>query len=487
MTTANSLQLSFVRESTAGTTPNTPRMRKARITSESLFYAPIFNVSEELRDDRMIGDPTQIMFESGGGVNFEFSYPEDSTWMSEIIRSAMYSTWTNTPTFDNDGTADSVVTDAGTTTDTYVVASGGASVVAGHLVRATGFTNSANNQIFRAVTGSGTTVVGASLSLVAETAPPAAAKLKVVGFRGASGDINATSTGLSSTLLNFTLLGLAVGMWVKIGGTSAPNKFVTAALNDWVRITAITSTTLTFDNRPTGWTTETGTGLLISVWFGDQIKNGTTQTSLTTERGFLRQTTPTYIVNTGMSVGEYMIDMKKRAKITGSATFNGMSGSESVTPLDASPDAVTTNAVFSAHVNVGRLAENGSAMVAPNWASAFTLKINNNQRPIEDVTASAPQGILDGECTVDGTLETYFGSRSILTRFFAGTVTSLNSRVQKDSQAVVFQIPRATLNGGGRPNATGKNTDVMQQFTFSASKDTDTSAHVVIDRLPYYE
>lgn len=487
MTQSNRVQLAYVRETTPGTTPTTPRMRNARYTGESMFYRPLYNQSEEIRADRMSDDPTQIMFESGGGANMEFSYPKDDTWLSDVLRSLFYGLWSNAPQFDNDGTADSVITDAGTTANTYVVTSGGAAVKLGHLVRATGFTNSANNQIFRVASSTATTIVGTSLGLVAETAPPGTARLKVVGFAGASGDITATATGLGSTLLDFTTLGLVVGQWIKIGGTAAGDKFATAVLNDWMRITAITTTALTLDNRPAGWTTDTGTSKTIKVWFGDQIKNGTTQTALSIERGFLGQQTPTYIVNTGMTAGQGEIRLQNRAKVSISVTFTGMGGSQNTTTLDASPDAVTTNAVMSAHVNVGRLAEGGSAIASPNYGRSISIQINNNLRTIEDVSANAPVGINDGECSVTGTLETYFGSNTTLAKFFAGTVTSFNARIQKDSQAVVFQLPRVTLSGGGNPNAQAKNQDVMAAFEFTASKDSATSAQIIADRLEYYE
>jgi hypothetical protein len=121
VTSSNRTQLALVRESTAGTTPNTPRMRTMRITGESLSFAPNYVDSDELRADRMLGDPIKNMQASSGGINFELSYPVDNSPLSEVIRSAMFNPWTNTPTFDNDGTADSVVTDAGTVANTYAL------------------------------------------------------------------------------------------------------------------------------------------------------------------------------------------------------------------------------------------------------------------------------------------------------------------------------------------------------------------------------
>src|SRR4051812_34006449 len=129
MGTANRVQVACVRETTMGTTPNTPRMRAMRITGESLSFTPDFVDSDELRTDRMLGDSIKVMQASQGGVNFEWTYPDDASPLSEILRSAFYNTWVNTPTFFNDGTADSVCTDAGTVANTYAVVSGGASVV----------------------------------------------------------------------------------------------------------------------------------------------------------------------------------------------------------------------------------------------------------------------------------------------------------------------------------------------------------------------
>lgn len=484
--TSNRVRVTLIRETTPGTTPGSPRMRTVRLTGESLSLTPTYVDSEEIRSDRMLGDPIKVMQASEGGVNGELSYPEDGTAESEFFRSAFFNAWTNTPTYDNDGTADSVVTDAGTTSNTYVVASGGASVKVGHLVRATGFTNSANNQIFRAASSTGTTIVGSSLGLTAETVPPAAAKLKVVGFQGASGDITATSTGLGSTALDFTTLGLAVGQWVKIGGAGAGNQFATAALNDWARVTAIAATALTLDNLPAAWTTDAGTGKTLKVWFGDQIKNGTTASSMSIEKGFLDQTSPTYIVNTGMQVNTLSLTIQSRQKINFAAAFMGMGGSQSTVTLSGSPDAATTGQVMAANANVGRLAEAGATLTDPNWARQFQLQIANNLRAIEAIDQASPVGINPGECTVTGQITTFFGSSTLLAKLYAGTTTALNCRVAKNSQALVIQLPRVTLKTGV-PAAGAKNQDVTLQSDVGASIDTLTNATILLDRLPYYE
>jgi hypothetical protein len=490
MGTANRVQLAAVRESTLGTTPNTPRMRGARFTGESLQFNQTFVDSNEIRADRMLADPIKTMAMSQGAINIELNYPVDNSPESDMLRSAMYNTWNNAPAFDNDGTADSVITDAGTTANTYVVASGGAAVKLGHMVRATGFTNTANNKAsgFRVASSSGTTIVGTGLSLTAETAPPGTARLKVIGFQGAAGDITAAAGGLASTALDFTTLGLSPGMWLKIDSTTTINGFATAANNDWIRISgAITATSIPCDNLPSGWSVDAGAAKTITVYFGDYIQNGTTQTSLSIERGFLDQSVPTYIVNTGMVVNEYDITITSKQVITGTVNFLGMGGSQSTVALDASIDANNTGASMAANANVGRVAEAGSTLTSPNWAKSLKFKIANNNRQLEAVDSTSPVGINSGECTITGTVETYFGNNALLTKFYAGTTTAINSRVTKNSQALIWQFPRVTYKGNGNPQATGKNTDVMASFDFSATYDSVlTLKQVQLDRVEYF-
>jgi hypothetical protein len=487
MTRANGTRLSLVREATFGTTPASARMRSERFTGESLSYVPKFTRSNEIRSDRNAPAMIKIGEETGGGLNFEWTYPEDGTALSERIASLMFNDWTNTPTFDNDGTADSVITDAGTTTDTYVVASGGAAVKAGHLVRATGFTNSANNQIFKAASSTSTTVVGSGLSLTAETAPPGTAKLKVVGFQGASGDVTALADGLGSTSLDFTTLGLSVGQWLKVGGSATGDKFGTAALNDWVRISGtITATKIPLDNLPSGWTTDSGTGKTIKVWFGDHIKNSTTRISHSTERAFLAQATPTYIVHHGMIADGLDLTIPTEEKITGSLTFLGLTSAQGTAEYGTTYDAVTTNEVMAGSVNVGRIAESGSTLTSPNWVKSLTIQARNNCYRIGAADSLGAVDIQPGDFEVTGTLESYFGDNSLLTKLLAGTTGSINARTAKNSQATIFQIPSATFTQGS-PNAAQKNSDVMLPLGYGSNPDSTTSSSMLMDRLPYYE
>ncbi|WP_143199382.1 phage tail tube protein [Bradyrhizobium sp. NAS80.1] len=327
-----------------------------------------------------------------------------------------------------------------------------------------------------------------------EAIPPGSAKLKVVGFAGAAGDITALADGLGSTALDFTTLGLAIGQWVKVGGSAAGTTFAAlisagtkARAAAYAKITAIAASKLTLDNLPSSWATDTGAGKTIWVFFGDQIKNGITKNSLTIEKGFLAQPVPSYIVNNGMCANTFSIDMTSGDKIKGSVAFTGMGGGIDTVTLDAVPDPVTTGVVMAANANVGRLGVNQVQLGSPNWAKGFTVQINNNLRSRDAVDSDAPVDIADGECTVTGKLTTYFGSMTEVQAFYNGTPRAINSRVTKNGQTLIFQIPRAVYRGGGNPQATAKNTDVMADFDYQASQDAATNAHILLDRFEYVE
>lgn len=492
MTDSNRLRLATVREQDLGVTPDPARMRTARVTGESLSYAPQFVGSNEIRDDRMNSDPIKVNEQNSGGINFELSYPVDNSPLSDFFQSLMFNAWQNTPQRDNDGMAGSIITDIADTTDVVTVTTGPA-FAAGHLVRMTGFSNVANNGVFKVTTGSATVPAMLGANFAAEAAPPPEARMKVVGFEGAAGDITALADGLGSTALDFTALSLRVGQWVKIGGTADGSTFAflvsggaAKRANAWARIIAIAANKLTLDNLPAGWTADSGTAKSIRVFFGDQVKNGVTRSSLTIERGFMGQSVPTYIVQTGMVAGQGELNYTTEQIITGSFTFQGMTGAQGTTPLDATPDAPTSNAVMSANVNVGRIAESGAVLAAPNFVRSAQVTHNNNLRPKTAVGNIGSVDIGSGDCQVEGTLETYFGSNALFAKLISGDVGSINLRTTKARQAIIDAIPRATFTAGA-PSAGGKNQDVMLSLSFQASKDELTSAHRIIDRLEYFE
>jgi hypothetical protein len=170
-------------------------------------------------------------------------------------------------------------------------------------------------------------------------------------------------------------------------------------------------------------------------------------------------------------------------------TFNGTTGSQSIVSLDDTPDPETSNPVMAAAVNVGRIAENGVAVGGPNFVRSFKVSVNNNLRMINAIRSDdkvGPVGIGQGSFDVQVEVETYFGSDALLSKLFAGTPTNISTRIEKNQQALIFAVPRYVYTDGA-VSAGGKNQDLMLPLTGPASKDPLTSAHLIIDRLEYYE
>jgi len=363
--------------------------------------------------------------------------------------------------------------------------------VAGQLVRCSGFGASGNNGLKKITTGSATVpAVGGSAGVVDEAAPAATARMKVVGFEGASGDLTALADGLGSTSLDFTTLGLAAGQWVKIGGTGSGYRFGVEALNGWARISgAPTATKLPLDNLPSGWATNDGSGKTLRVFFGDRIKNGVTKIGSTFERGYLDHDTPTYIAEYGMTTDEMSFSIAARQKVTVTSTYVGMGGGISTTPLDATPDAAPEIAdypVLSAGANVGRIAEGGVPIAGPDFVKELGIRIKSNVREKPAVASLAPADLGIGSCDVTVTPQTYFGSAGLYAKLMGGIATNMNVRAAKSGKAVIWGMPRLTPTEGN-PDVGGKNQDVMLPLTLQASYDATTQAHILIDRLEYYE
>lgn len=472
MSDTNRVAIRIVEESTFGVTPTAPAFQELRVTSGNVGYTPTTVTSNEMRSDRQVTDLILVGAEAGGSLGFEVSHEA----LDIPIEGALFSDWVSQNGRYN-ATSDSVITDVDADSDTFTVTAGTAFAV-GDLIRATGFTNSGNNGLFPAIAGSGATavVVASSPGLTDEAAPPAGARLRVVGFAGTSGDIEAVTSGgnaLTATTLDFTDYLLVPGMWVKIGGAAAGNQFATGANNGWARIgSPITATRLPLDIVPSGWTADNGSGKALYVFVGDYIRNGVTEHSYTIEREFTDHSPVTYEYVRGMEVGTLAFGIESESIITADGTFIGKDAvmQDSARFASATTVAAPTGDVLNSSSNVGRLAENGTAISGPNYVMSATITFENNLRRRTAVGALGAVSIGAGEFAVTGSLNTYFGNKTIAQKVLDNTATSYDvvvGRSDGEKPALVIDLPRMKFSGGS-PQVPGKNQDVMVDAQFTA-------------------
>lgn len=473
MGATNRVAVGYVAEVTKGTTPASPAIKALRVTSSGLVANPTRVTSSEIRSDRQVTDQILTKLDPGGPVGIEMSFSSHD----DMIEAAFQGTWTKKPSI-TVATIDTEISDISATTATVVTPLGTPFKV-GMLVFTSGFTTAANNGIIPRVSSStATTIVFPGATFTAEGAAiPVGAKLQVVGFAGASADITATATGLGSTLLDFTTLGLNAGEWVKIGGDTAGSQFATAANNTWARISgaagAITATALTFDILPASWGVDAGTGKTIQVFAGDYIKNGTTQRSFTFEVQQQDLASPSYEYFLGQQVTQYSLSLKAAAVITGTITLNGQGTPTASTTRAASATdvAAPTYGVLNAASNVGRLMMNGAVVGTPSYIMELGFDLNNNLADQGAINNIAPVGVRNGEIGLTGAISAYFGDLTMLSAVLADSDTSIMFRAGRSDgnrESLLFDVPAVKLTGTAP--VTAKNTDRMFTGTYAAKR-----------------
>lgn len=477
----NRVKIGSARETTFGVIPTSPVFKTRRVTSHALATNPQTVVSNEIRSDRQRKDVILTAYQPGGTVAGEAAFQV----LDDDFEEGLQGTWATTPSRDNNGTADSVITNVATS-GTVVTCTTGAAFVAGQLVLFSGFGITLNNGVFKCSTGSATVPAFSGSGITDEAAPAANAKMKVVGFRGASGDLVAVASGtkITSTSLDFTTLGLTVGMWVR------PNAFaINPANNDFCRISAIAAQTLTFDRVPSGWANDAGTSQVVDVYFGDFLTNGSTKRSRTWERQYLDHSPVTYEYLPGEVVDKLTLNVAAGAIVTQSLDFvGGGASTDTTTRASGATDiAAPTNDVLNAAANVGRIGFDGSLVASPNYVMDATISIANNLRRQMAVGSVAPIGIGNGEFAVTLTLNTYFGDKTILDKILNNTLTSFDMRIGRtdsNNEAYVLDFPSIKL-GAGSPSVSGKNADVMLSATAEAIVDSTYGYTMSVGRFYY--
>lgn len=486
---ANRTALGIVEEVTLGVTPANPAFESLRFRSTTLQAKQKTTISAELRADRQVTDAIRVGYDTDGDVQLEASYGALDT----LFRGAFMSEWLFTPVRDNSG-GSTIITAVSATAISVSAAPGtptkysSGAFAQGQLLVASGFTNAGNNrQIVAGAASSGTSIV--ITAGVVEAAPPTTARVKVVGFQGASGDIAATAGGLSATTLNFTTLGLNVGQWVKVGGNGAAFRFATAILNDWCRISVIAAGALTFDIKPVGWGVDAGAAKTISVFTGDVIRNGVIPRSYTIEKQFQDIAVPEFDVFTGIRVGSGELNGQAQSILQASVSLMGLAATNSTARTAGATDiAAPTNDVMNTSANVGTFYVNGAPVAGPNFVLGVKVKIDNTLRAQPAVASMPLVGIGIGRAMVTGELNMYYGNNSILTQIRNNSASSLAVRFTDPAGAsgLLLDIPKLKFTDGD-PTVSGVDTDRMLVSPIQGLRHTTLGYTIQLQRNEYFE
>lgn len=158
---SNRVQMSYVKETTWGTTPSS-NLQTLRVTGESLAQVTQTKTSNEIRSDRQISKVVRTNLNAGGALNFELSYATlDDFLLAAICSAAWSSAVTVTATTISAAASDNSFNDSG---------SGFGSLAVGQWIEARGFATSTNNGYFKILTKTSAKITVAGGTLVNESA-----------------------------------------------------------------------------------------------------------------------------------------------------------------------------------------------------------------------------------------------------------------------------------------------------------------------------
>lgn len=180
--------LSYVVETTHGTTPSSPSMKALRSTGRNINLTKNTQQSEELRDDRQLADLRHGFNQVQGSIPYELSLQA----YDDLLEAALSGTWAagaDTGATTLDATAGAFSRAAGSfLTDGFEV---------GDIVTASGFSTSGNNGRFRVTAVAATTLTVSPIDGQA------------MGTESGAGDEQVTAAGkklkIGSTLRTFTI------------------------------------------------------------------------------------------------------------------------------------------------------------------------------------------------------------------------------------------------------------------------------------------
>ena len=340
----------------------------------------------------------------------------------------------------------------------------------GQLIKTSGFTNSANNGVFRvdSINTVYVTVEGVA-GLTVEAAPPAAAKIEVCGFEFPAADISGAVSGgvyrLSSSASKFDDMGgIQVGEWIYVGGDDTGDR-LSSNTPGFARVAAKASDGSTLDLDECTWTLATAAAgsQTVRIYFGTVIKNEATsdlikERSYQIERQLGKDTFGTqsqYL--TGAVANEFKMNIPSVEKLNADLSFSALD-SENRSGLDGIKAGTrisvpVENAMnTTSHVYQMRLYIHDSTQSTPESLFGFVmdgdLTINNN---VENIKAIGTLGALDvntGNFDVSGSLNVYFAKVNAIQAVRDNSDVGFNVICCNDNAGFVFDIPLLSLGGG---------------------------------------
>lgn len=471
--------LRYAEEASLKTLPGTPTWKTLEPNSYNDFGGELSKMARNpINANRQRKKGVTTDLDAAGGFNSDFTQTNLQDLMQGFFFADFRQKGTETPTAVS-ATVYSVASTAGFFT--------------GSLIMASGFAVSGNNGLKTAgAIVANTSIAADGLSI--EASPPADASLVVVGYEGASGDLEIDASGdlpaLISTTKDLTELGIIPGEWVFIGGDAAATQFATAANNGFKRVRTVAANEITFDKSDQEMVTDDGASKTIRIFLPRVLKNETG--ALIKRRSYQLERTlgapddaqPSQIQSeylVGAVANEFTLNIPTADKVNADLTFvaldyetrDGATGVKS----GNRPALVETEA-FNTSSDVTRLNMSivtpGSAAPTPlfGFVTELSVAINNNVSAAKAVGVLGGFDIIVGTFQVSGNVTAYFSNVSAIEAVRANSDVTLDFAAVKDNAGWVVDLPLISL-GDGRANI-----EQDQAITLPLSMDAATAASI---------
>lgn len=262
----------------------------------------------------------------------------------------------------------------------------------------------------------------------------------------------------------------SVGQWVFSAGFTDP------ANNGWFRVTAQAANTITV--AATLVIEVAGAGKTVK---GKMLRNGTVKRSFSLEEAFtdINQ----FFLFRGQRLGTMSMDTQAGQLIKGTFGFEGTQTTVAGVTNATATSPATTTSVVNATSNVGAVLEAGTYTPLTTAIQSFKVDLDNALRSQMAVGSKFPVGIGYGRQKVSGSLNAYFVSSALYTKFLSHTASALSFAFSDAAgNAMRVTLPRVFFNSSN-PNIGGIDQDVMENIEWTAVRDPTTACQIQIDMI----
>ena len=277
-----------------------------------------------------------------------------------------------------------------------------------------------------------------------------------------SADFTASSSDIVAV---GAFVNVAVGQWVEVSGATDP------ANNGFHLVVARAS-----DDLVQVGSTLVDAAESVSIK-GTMIRNGVEKTSFVFEKAF--NDISVFEKFAGMRLGKFTVDATAKQIATVNWEFMGTSVEVGDTSFVSSLVPPTSSEVVNATSDMGCVQINGAVSDTP--IQKISLSIDNKLREQDAVCSKYTVGIGYGQQEVTGSATLYFKDRSMLDTFLNHTDISISFGFRDSTgRALRFTVPSAKVTSNP-VNASGTDTDIMQEIDFTAKLNPALGCQVQID------